>query len=168
MFQADACFQAALHQTRAWKKQAREHKKATKALKARLKDLRIKHMEQEELLRKTQAELVEAREDRETIIDKYMDSEAFQQLLVQHDDLLYRKYYNDGWNDALKEVNRRHPGLFNPKVDFPCPLDLIPATQPTSGGGQSPRFAADPRILSSTRSLLRGEPSEASDDKTSF
>ena len=67
-----------------------------------------------------QAELVELRKGKERIIDEYFDSTEYQEIITQHDDLLFPVQFTQGWDEALAEVSRRLPGSLTIS-DFPSP-----------------------------------------------
>lgn len=157
--QANIHFQAALQQAKSWKTQAEKHKKDLNVSMAKLEEAQEAIKEKDELFAKAQAELVGAREEKEVAIDKYMDSEEYQELMVKHDALLFPVNFSEGWNAALKAVLEKHPGLFTPGTDFPCPQKPT-ALQELIGVGEESEDAGDSseagdRILDPNRSPLR-------------
>nr|XP_017227649.1 PREDICTED: uncharacterized protein LOC108203324 [Daucus carota subsp. sativus] len=129
---ANAQFQAALHQAKAWKKQAESHKKAKESLEEGMEALRIKDAEKDEIVAKTQSELVEARSElvearkgKDAIIDDYMDSDEFKNLLEKHNETTSAEDYSNGWNEAVHFIHEDHPDLFHPKWDYLCPMRIV-------------------------------------------
>ena len=131
MSQANAQFQAALNQAKAWKKQAESHKKAKESLEEGMEALRIKDME-DEIVAKTQSELVEARSElvearkgKNAINDDYMDSDEFKKLMEKHNEITFPEDYSIGWNDAVKSIHEDHSDMFDPRWEYICPMRIV-------------------------------------------
>ncbi|KAL8098358.1 hypothetical protein AgCh_031208 [Apium graveolens] len=113
-------FQAALHQARSWKGNSDEFENEMKKWEERAKVLERKLDTKKEELAKAHFELVKLRSDKEKLIDDYMDSDKFRNLMEIHDEGLYSLQFTQGWDAAVKAVSERHPGLVDPK-DFISP-----------------------------------------------
>ncbi|XP_074357867.1 uncharacterized protein LOC141697403 isoform X2 [Apium graveolens] len=113
-------FLAALHQARSWKGNSDEFEKEMKKWEERAKVLEKKLDTKKEELAKAHSELVKLRSDKEKLIDDYMDSDKFKNLMEIHDKGLYSLQFTQGWDAAVKAVSERHPGLVDPK-DFISP-----------------------------------------------
>jgi len=94
--------------------------------------LRIKDAEKDEIVAKTQSELVEARSElvearkgKDAIIDDYMDSDEFKKLMEKHNEIASAEDYSNGWNDAVQTIHEDHPDLFHPKWDYLCPMRIV-------------------------------------------
>ena len=94
--------------------------------------LRINDMEKDEIMAKTQSELVEARSElvesrkgKDAIIDDYMDSDEFKKLMQKHNEITFPEDYSIGWNDAVKSIHEDHSDMFNPKWDYLCPMRIV-------------------------------------------
>ena len=119
--QANLNFQSALHQAKSWRNVANEHKRELDLSRLQLTAAQESLETQARELKDTQAQLVEARAGKEKIIDDYMDSEEYQNLITQHDQMIYPAHYTLGWNGAKEVVLADHPGLFDPSSAYPCP-----------------------------------------------
>lgn len=100
---------------------ANQHKKDLVATSAKLKAADTKVVELEAELDKVRAELVEAKAEKEDVIDDYMKSEEFEKLMEEHDKVVYPAHFTVGWNEAKKAILEKHPGLYDPQVDFVSP-----------------------------------------------
>ena len=83
---------------------------------------------------KSHGELVEARADREIVIDQYLESEEYSGLIAAHNAGIGPDFIFRGWNEALNHVVTRTPGLLDPK-NYPCPYGRPAAS--SSGAGTS-------------------------------
>ena len=101
-----------VHQTKAWTNAASKAKK--EQLKAELKcqGLEEKVEAKEKELGDAHALIVQLKKEKEDAIDDYMDSDDFKKLMDAHDDILLPQQHTLGWNDALRAVLAKHPGLF--------------------------------------------------------
>ena len=94
--------------------------------------LRIKDMEKDEIVDKTQSELVEARSElvearkgKDAIIDDYMDSDEFKKLMEKHNEITFPEDYSIGWNDAVRIIHKDHSDMFHPEWDYIFPLGSV-------------------------------------------
>ena len=60
------------------------------------------------------------RSDKEDLIDDYMDSQKFKDLMELHDEGLFPAQFTRGWNEAIGAVSQRHPGVID-AADFISP-----------------------------------------------
>jgi len=118
--QSNTYFQAALHQARSWKGNSDVFEKEMKKWEERAKVLEKKLDTKKEELAKAHSELVKLRSDKDKLIDDYMDSDKFKNLMEIHDEGLYSLQFTQGWDAAVKAVSEKHPGLVDPK-DFISP-----------------------------------------------
>lgn len=56
---------------------------------------------------------MQLRSDKEDIIDDYMDSQKFKDLMELHDEGLFPTQFTQGWNEAIGAVSQRHPGVID-------------------------------------------------------
>ena len=64
------------------------------------------------------ARIVHLEESKENVVDEYLESEEYMEILAAHDDSFYPVPYSHGWEGALKAVDSRHPSMFS-FSDFP-------------------------------------------------
>ena len=64
---------------------------------------------------------MQLKKEKEDAIDDYMDSDDFKKLMDAHDDILLPQQHTQGWNDAIRAVLAKHPGLFA-EGDFQAPF----------------------------------------------
>lgn len=65
----------------------------------------------QELFAKSQGELVEARADRETLIEQCLEADEYQGLIATHNSEIGPRFLFRSWNEALNSVVTRTPGL---------------------------------------------------------
>ncbi|XP_063938637.1 uncharacterized protein LOC108198829 [Daucus carota subsp. sativus] len=127
-------FQAVLEQAKAWQRQSDKHRKDFLAEEEKNKGLDTQLKDYQEMYAKSQGDLIEARADRENLIDGYLGSKEYEALIVAHDAEIAPSYLFRGWNEALNHVVTRTPGLLDPK-NYPCPYGRLVAS--SSGAGTS-------------------------------
>lgn len=116
------------------------------------------------------AELVALRDDKEKLIDDYLDSAEYRSLMDQHDEILFPSQFTEGWNKALEAVLRQHPGLFQPSA-FPSPhLPSSLVHEPDSSeelfgeGDALVRGPAATAVLDTTLPLVQAGPADSAED----
>ena len=119
-FQSNTYFQAALHQAKSWKLSSDNFEKDFKNEQQRASIAEKQLKAKEEELAKAHAELVKLRSDKEDIIDEYMESQKFKDLMELHDEGLYPVQFSEGWDKAVAAISAKHPGVINPR-DFVSP-----------------------------------------------
>ena len=80
--QANLNFQSALHQAKSWRTVAGDHKRDLDLSRLQLTAAQESLETQARELKDAQAQLVEARAGKEKIIDDYMDSDEYQNLMT--------------------------------------------------------------------------------------
>ena len=85
--------------------------------------------EKEKELADAHAQIVQLKKEKEDAIDDYMDSDDFKKLMDAHDDILLPLQHTQGWNDAIRAVLAKHPGLFA-EGDLQAPF--LPPSSPAS------------------------------------
>ncbi|KAK1352208.1 hypothetical protein POM88_053472 [Heracleum sosnowskyi] len=86
---ANASFQGALFQAKAWCASSEANKAKFDKAQLEVGSLRTSLNQREKELLDAQAELVELRKGKDRIIDEYFDSAEYQEIITQHDDLLF-------------------------------------------------------------------------------
>lgn len=61
------------------------------------------------------AEYVKLRSDKEDLIDEFMDSQKFKDLIEIHDEGLYPAQFTAGGDQAVGAILKEYPGLFDAK-----------------------------------------------------
>ncbi|KAK1380945.1 hypothetical protein POM88_027689 [Heracleum sosnowskyi] len=117
---ANANFQGALFQAKAWRSSSEANKAKYDQAQVEVGSLKASLDRRDKELLEAQAELVELRKGKDRIIDEYFDSAEYQEIITQHDDLLFPVQFTQGWDEALAEVSRRIPGSLTIS-DFPSP-----------------------------------------------
>ncbi|KAK1369648.1 hypothetical protein POM88_035740 [Heracleum sosnowskyi] len=117
---ANANFQGALFQAKAWRSSSEANKAEYDQAQVEVGSLKASLDRRDKELLEAQAELVELRKGKDRIIDEYFDSAEYQEIITQHDDLLFPVQFTQGWDEALAEVSRRIPGSLTIS-DFPSP-----------------------------------------------
>lgn len=107
-------------QARSWKTSSQLKKKDLAKAEAKIEKLEAQLAEKQKELEVAQARNVKLQDEKENVIDMYMDTKDFKDLMTAHDSLIYLEYYKDGWDGAVKAILERHPGTFT-AADFPCP-----------------------------------------------
>ena len=110
-----------VHQTKAWTNAASKAKKEQQKAELKCQGLEEKLEEREKELADAHAQIVQLKKEKEDAIDDYMDSDDFKKLMDAHDDILLPQQHTQGWNDALRAVLAKHPGLFA-EGDFQAPF----------------------------------------------
>ena len=118
-----------VHQTKAWTNAASKAKKEQQKAELKCQGLEEKVEEKEKELADAHALIVQLKKEKEDAIDDYMDSDDFKKLMDAHDDILLPQQHTQGWNDALRAVLAKHPGLFA-EGDFQAPF--LPEAPPLS------------------------------------
>ena len=113
LFQSNTYFQAALHQAKSWKLSSDTFEKDFKSERVRAEVAEALLKEKEEELARAHAELVKLRSDKEDLIDEYMESKPFKDLMEFHDEGLFPVQFTQGWNQALDAVSQKHPGMID-------------------------------------------------------
>ena len=116
-----------VHQTKAWTTAASKAKKEQQKAELKCQGLEEKLGEKEKELADAHAQVVQLKKEKEDAIDDYMDSDDFKKLMDAHDDILLPQQHTQGWNDALRAVLAKHPGLFA-IGDFQAPF--LPSSPP--------------------------------------
>ncbi|KAK1382001.1 hypothetical protein POM88_019736 [Heracleum sosnowskyi] len=155
---ANASFQGALFQAKAWCASSEANKAKFDKAQLEVGSLRASLDQREKELIDAQAELVELRKGKERHIDEYLDSDEYKGLITQHDDLLFPVQYTKGWDEALAEVSRRLPGSLTIS-DFPSPH--APTRLEMALAGED-GMDEDNRILNPEHASHPGEESEES------
>ncbi|KAK1381844.1 hypothetical protein POM88_019579 [Heracleum sosnowskyi] len=155
---ANASFQGALFQAKAWCASSEANKAKFDKAQMEMGSLRASLDRREKELSDAQAELVELRKGKERIIDEYFDSAEYQEIITQHDDLLFPVQFTKGWDEALAEVSRRLPGSLTIS-DFPSPHAPNQLEKALAGGDD---MDEDDRILNPEHASQPGEESEES------
>lgn len=109
-----------MFQAKAWRSSSEANKAKYDQSQLEVGSLKASLTRREKELLDAQAELVELRKDKDRIIDEYFESPEYQDIITQHDDLLFPVQYTKGWDEALAEVSRRMPGSLTIS-DFPSP-----------------------------------------------
>ncbi|XP_063940319.1 uncharacterized protein LOC108212573 [Daucus carota subsp. sativus] len=78
-------FQAVLEQAKAWQRQSDKHRKDFLAEEEKNKGLDTQLKDYQEMYAKSHGDLVEARADRENLIDGYLGSKEYEALIVAQD-----------------------------------------------------------------------------------
>ena len=110
-----------VHQTKAWTTAASKAKKEQQKAELKCQGLEEKLGEKEKELADAHAQIVQLKKEKEDAIDDYMDSDDFKKLMDAHDDILLPQQHTQGWNDAIRAVLAKHPGLFA-EGDFQAPF----------------------------------------------
>lgn len=77
--------------------------------------------DKEEELVDAHAELFQLRDERDRIIDAYMEKDEFVQVMRAHEDAVFPYFFRSGWNAGVSAVQEYYPDL-NPG-DYQCPDD---------------------------------------------
>lgn len=128
IFMANAYFQSIIHQSKELRDSEQTVKKENKRL---IKEKRVLEeciLIAEKSLSELRAENQKLVMDRARAIDDYMEFEDFLAFIDDHDDQVHPGVFAKGWNQALSSVIAQHPGLFDPTVDFKCPLPVAGAS----------------------------------------
>ena len=110
-----------MHQAKSWRTSSNANKKELDKSKLAIEGLEEKLRLKDEELEKAYGSIAELRQNKEDVIDSYMDSDEFKKLMEKHDELVYPANYALGWKGGMDAVLGKHPGLFQIS-DFPCPI----------------------------------------------
>lgn len=69
----------------------------------------------EDELATAHAELLKLHSDKEDLIDEYMDSQKFKNLMEVHDEGLYLTHFTTGWDQAVEAILEEQHGMFDAK-----------------------------------------------------
>lgn len=122
-FQENAHLQGALHHAKSWKTSADKHEKEVKREKAERTKLEGCLKTKEDELAEVHTDLVKDKDKREKLINFYMTSPKFKDLMTQHDVAIFPAHFSISWDSALKVVQKKFSQL-NPS-DFPRPVDPV-------------------------------------------
>lgn len=146
-----------MHQVKSWKISSDTFEKDFLKERTRAEVAEANLKEKEDEMAQAFAEVVKLRSDKEDLIDEYMDSQKFKDLMELHDEGLFHAQFTQGWNQAIGTVSQRHPGLID-VAEFVSPhlpvedddtddfLDedrIIDPEDTHPGGGEGSSAAAD-------------------------
>lgn len=161
-----------VHQAKAWKGKAKEFETESQKKSLHIHQLEEQLKKKDEELATANSELVLLRDDKEKMIDEYLDSAEYKSLMDQHDDMLFPGQFTQGWNEAKEAILKKHPSLFQPS-EFPCPyLPIAEAASSDELFGEedalvkehADKFVRDREGQESTSHAPSPSPSRAQDD----
>ena len=109
-----------VHDTKAWRTSSEKSEKEAEKENLRGDSLAEQLEAKEKELAEAFARIVHLEESKENIVDEYLESEEYREILAAHDDSFYAVPYSHGWEGASKAGDSRHLSMFS-FFDFPCP-----------------------------------------------
>ncbi|KAL8135283.1 hypothetical protein AgCh_010082 [Apium graveolens] len=122
---ANAHFQGAIHQAKAWKVGLEDANKKLEEANQRIEALEAQLASSTSDLETARAEYVILKAQKDKAFDGWMDTQEFNDLMVEHDALLHPVSYKEGWDAAVEAIQDEFPEVFE-QSSFPCPV-RVPA-----------------------------------------
>ena len=118
--QANVYWQGCIAHANAFKVKADVQEARANEEKARADSLQAALKAKDDELCLSRAELITAKENEGRIVDDYLKSKEFVDLMDVHDKGRYPEVFTAGWEEAFRAVLDVHPSAFSPS-DFTCP-----------------------------------------------
>ncbi|KAL8087763.1 hypothetical protein AgCh_037786 [Apium graveolens] len=118
---ANAHFQGAIHQTKAWKVGPEDANKKLEEANQRIEALEAQLASSTSDLETARAENVILKAQKDKAFDGWMDTQEFKDLMVEHDALLHPVSYKEGWDAAVEAIQDEFPEVLE-QSSFPCPV----------------------------------------------
>lgn len=151
--QANAHFQGAIHQAKAWKSSYESTKASLDEANAKIAVLEAKQVSTSADLEEARAKIVVLTDEKKKGIDAYMLTLDFSDLMREHDAQMRPGIYKEGWDAAVEAITKAHPEAFLAD-SFPWPLAL-PGTGASSEGSKEP-FLEEDRIIATLDNPAKG------------
>lgn len=119
--QANVYWQGVLGHAKAFKLKAEKEEARANRAEAKIAEMELALKAKEDEMCLLQAELIKGRDNEKKVVDDYLRSSEFVDLMAVHDKANYPVVYSKGWNEALKTVLESHSSAFDLE-DFPCPI----------------------------------------------
>ena len=121
LLQANAHFQGAIHQAKAWKVGLEDANKKLEEANQKIEALEAQLASSTSDLETARAENVILKAQKEKAFDGWMDTQEFKDLMVEHDALLHPVSYKEGWDAAVEAIQDEFPEVLE-QSPFPCPV----------------------------------------------
>ncbi|KAL8088605.1 hypothetical protein AgCh_038398 [Apium graveolens] len=118
---ANAHFQGAIHQAKAWKVGLEDANKKLEEANLRIEALEAQLASSTSDLETTRAENVILKAQKDKAFNDWMDTQEFKDLMVEHDALLHPVSYKEGWDAAVEAIQDEFPEVLE-QSSFPCPV----------------------------------------------
>ncbi|KAL8089488.1 hypothetical protein AgCh_039091 [Apium graveolens] len=118
---ANAHFQGAIHQAKAWKVGLEDANKKLKEANQKIEALEAQLASSTSDLETARAENVILKAQKDKAFDGWMDTQEFKDLMVEHDALLHPVSYKEGWDAAVEAIQDEFPEVLE-QSPFPCPV----------------------------------------------
>ncbi|XP_074362597.1 uncharacterized protein LOC141702896, partial [Apium graveolens] len=118
---ANAHFQGAIHQAKAWKVGLEDANKKLEEANQKIEALEAQLASSTSDLETARAENVILKAQKEKAFDGWMDTQEFKDLMVEHDALLHPVSYKEGWDAAVEAIQDEFPEVLE-QLPFPCPV----------------------------------------------
>ncbi|KAL8088412.1 hypothetical protein AgCh_038260 [Apium graveolens] len=106
---ANAHFQGAIHQAKAWKVGLEDANKKLEEANQRIEALEAQLDSSTSDLETARAENVILKAQKDKAFDGWMDTQEFKDLMVEHDALLHPVSYKEGWDAAVEAIQDEFP-----------------------------------------------------------
>ncbi|KAL8147422.1 hypothetical protein AgCh_004941 [Apium graveolens] len=121
---ANAHFQGAIHQAKAWKVGLEDANKKLEEANQKIEALEAQLASSTSDLETARAENVILKAQKEKAFDGWMDTQEFKDLMVEHDALLHPVSYKEGWDAAVEAIQDEFPEVLE-QSPFPCPVRVL-------------------------------------------
>ncbi|KAL8104458.1 hypothetical protein AgCh_028613 [Apium graveolens] len=118
---ANAHFQGAIHQAKAWKVGLEDANKKLEEANQRIEALEAQLASSTSDLETARAENVILKAHKDKAFDGWMDTQEFKDLMVEHDALLHPISYKEGWDATVEAIQDEFPEVLE-QSSFPCPM----------------------------------------------
>ncbi|XP_074355552.1 uncharacterized protein LOC141695188 [Apium graveolens] len=118
---ANAHFQGAIHQAKAWKVGLEDANKKLEEANQKIEALEAQLASSTSDLETARAENVILKAQKDKAFDGWMDTQEFKDLMVEHDALLHPVSYKEGWDAAVEAIQDEFPEVLE-QSPFPCPV----------------------------------------------
>ncbi|XP_074374276.1 uncharacterized protein LOC141714670 [Apium graveolens] len=118
---ANAHFQGAIHQAKAWKVGLEDANKKLEEASQKREALEAQLASSTSDLETARAENVILKAQKDKSFDGWMDTQEFKDLMVEHDALLHPVSYKEGWDAAVEAIQDDFPEVLE-QSSFPCPV----------------------------------------------
>ncbi|KAL8126038.1 hypothetical protein AgCh_013362 [Apium graveolens] len=120
---ANAHFQGAIHQAKAWKVGLEDANKKLEEANQKIEALEAQIASSTSDLETAQAENVILKAQKDKAFDGWMDTQEFKDLTVEHDALLHPFSYKEGWDAAVEANQDEFPEVLE-QSSFPSPVQV--------------------------------------------
>ncbi|KAL8098330.1 hypothetical protein AgCh_031188 [Apium graveolens] len=118
---ANAHFQGAIHQAKAWKVDLEDANKKLEEANQKIEALEAQLASSTSDLETARAENVILKAQKDKAFDGWMDTQEFKDLMVEHDALLHPVSYKEGWDAAVEAIQDEFPEVLE-QSPVPCPV----------------------------------------------